>query len=308
MNELFRMIERTATSDASILIVGETGTGKELVAKALHQASRRSVGPFVPVNCAAVQDSLLESELFGHEKGAFTDARTSRTGMFVQAHGGTLFLDEVGEMSPALQPKLLRALQERRVRPVGANTEIDVDVRIVAATNRDLEAEAEGGLFRRDLFYRLNVITITVPPLRVRGNDILTLAQRFIESAAERAGAEVRGVSRKAAERLLAYTWPGNVRELQNAMERAVALAEHDEIQVQDLPDRVQNAKRRSKPLLPSDETNELITLEELEERYIRKVLELMGGNRSMAARTLGLDRTTLYRKLKRYGLSESKE
>ncbi|MGZ3477373.1 MAG: sigma-54-dependent transcriptional regulator, partial [Polyangiales bacterium] len=221
MQEVYDLLARVADSDATVLVTGESGTGKEVVARALHRRGRRASGPFVAINCAAMPESLLESELFGHVRGAFTDAKASRTGLFLQAHGGTLFLDEIGELPLSLQPKLLRALQEKRVRPVGATQEMPFDARIVAATNRDLETAVEEGRFREDLFFRINVIQIDLPPLRARGNDILYLAQTFLRTFAERASKKVIGLSTSAGQKMLEYSWPGNVRELQNAMERA---------------------------------------------------------------------------------------
>src|SRR6185369_10962737 len=224
-----------------VLITGESGTGKEVVARAVHERSRRKEGPFVAINCAAMPEALLESELFGHAKGAFTDAKANRQGLFQQANGGTLFLDEIGEMALALQPKLLRAVQERKVRPVGAESEVPVDVRLVAATNRDLEEMVEEKRFREDLYYRINVIHLPLPPLRARGGDVLLLAQHMLRQYAAVFDKKVMGLSPAAAERLVTYDWPGNVRELGNCLERAVALAHFEEIQVEDLPDKVRN-------------------------------------------------------------------
>jgi two-component system response regulator HydG len=300
MRKLVNLLARIADSDASVLISGETGTGKDLVAQALHRGSRRAKGPFVPVSWAAVPETLLESELFGHVKGAFTDAKVARKGLFAQAHGGTLFLDEIGEMPLGLQPKLLRAIQERRVRPVGGDAETAVDVRIIAATNGDLEGAAANGHFREDLLYRLNVIHVEVPPLRVRGNDVLLLGQHFLEHFATRAGKRVLGLCSVTAAKLLAYSWPGNVRELQNCIERAVALTQYDQLTVDDLPERIRNYTR-SETLLVSDDPAELVPLAEMERRYILRVLKAVGGNKTLAANVLGLDRATLYRKLGRY-------
>lgn len=302
IREMLELLDRIADTDSSVLITGESGTGKELVAKALHAKSRRRAKPFVAVNCAAVPEALLESELFGHAKGAFTDAKVARRGLFMEAGGGTLFLDEIGEMPLSTQPKLLRALQERTARPVGGLEEIPFDVRIVTATNRDLEADVESGKFREDLLYRLNVIPVHVPPLRSRGNDVLLLAQRFVEQFAAKTRKSVHGLSAAAGEKLLAYAWPGNVRELQNCIERAVALARFDELAVDDLSEKVRDY-RRSHVLLVADDPSELVPLDEIERRYILKVLEAMGGNKTLAAQALKLDRKTLYRKLERYGV-----
>jgi len=307
MRGVHEMLQRIADSDASVLITGESGTGKEVVARALHRRGRRRDGPFVAINCAALPETLLESELFGHARGAFTDARAARSGLFVQASGGTLFLDEITEMPLALQPKLLRALQERVVRPLGGEGEVPFDVRLVSATNRDLETAVEEGRFREDLFFRVNVIHVALPPLRARGGDILLLAQRFVDEYASRSGKQVTGLSPQAAERLLAYSWPGNVRELENCIERAIALAQHDRILPDDLPEKVR-AYRRSHVLVASDDPAELVPLEEVERRYILRVMEAVGGNKSQAAQVLGLGRKTLYRKLEAYGEHERSE
>ena len=301
MREVYGLLERITDSDASVLVTGESGTGKEIVARALHRRSRRRRGPFVALNCAAMPEPLLESELFGHVRGAFTDARASRTGLFLQASGGTLLLDEIGELPLSLQPKLLRALQERAVRPVGGDAEMPFDARLIATTNRDLESAIEEGQFRDDLYFRINVIRVHLPPLRARGSDVLLLAQHFLAHHAERAGKRVTGLSPAAAERLLAYAWPGNVRELQNCIERAVALARYQEIAVDDLPEKIR-AYRSSHVLLASDDPSELVPLEEVERRYILRVMEAVGGNKTIAAQVLGVGRKTLYRKLEQYG------
>jgi two-component system response regulator HydG len=296
------LVDRVAESDVTVLVTGESGTGKELVARAIHERGRRASGPFVPVNCAAVTETLLESELFGHARGAFTDARSARAGLFAQANGGTLFLDEIGDMPLGLQPKLLRALQERRVRPVGSDQETPIDVRIVAATNRDLEGAIEEGRFRADLYYRIAVVHVDLPPLRSRGRDVLLLAQRFLEATAAATGRAIRGITPQAAQRLLDYQWPGNVREIKNCIERAVALARYEEIVVDDLPEKVQSY-RRSHVIVAAEDPSELVTLDEVERRYILRVVDAAGGNRTLAARILGLDRVTLYRKLQRMGV-----
>ena len=302
MQRVFELIERVAPTDASVLVTGESGTGKELVARALHDRSSRSEGPFVALNSAAVPPSLLESELFGHVRGAFTGAASGREGLFLAANHGTLFLDEIGELPLEMQPKLLRALQERVVRPVGGDREAKLDVRIVCATNRDLVSDVGRGQFREDLYYRINVVQIDVPPLRDRGSDILLLAQRFIERFAERHGKRVVGFTEGFAERLLAYGWPGNVRELENAMDRAVALTPLERVEVRDLPEAIR--LHRSERVEPeADDLDQLITLGELEERYLRRVLRAVDGNKSHAARILGIDRRTLYRKLERMGV-----
>ncbi|HEY2745218.1 MAG TPA: sigma-54 dependent transcriptional regulator [Polyangia bacterium] len=304
MRALFDVVARVAPTDASVLVTGESGTGKELVARALHQRSRRRAGPFVAVNLAAVPESLVESELFGHARGAFTDARAARSGLFLQASGGTLFLDEIGEMPLSVQPKLLRAVQERSIRPVGGDHEVPIDVRIIAATNQDLEARVEDGRFREDLFYRINVVRLALPPLRARGRDILELAQQAIARFAHMMHKEVRGLAAPAAERLLAYDWPGNVRELQNALESAVALTRFSEITVDDLPEKIRDYKS-SHVIVASDDPAELPTLDEVERRYILRVMQSVHGNKTLASAVLGLDRKTLYRKLERYGAPE---
>jgi two-component system response regulator HydG len=294
------MVARVAPRDVSVLIEGETGTGKELVAKAIHRAGARQAGPFVAINCAAVPANLLESELFGHTRGAFTDAKASRDGLFVQASGGTLFLDEIGEMPLEMQAKLLRALQERTVRPVGSNNEVPFDTRIVAATHRDLEFEIENRRFREDLYYRINVVKISIPALRERGNDVLLLAANFLQKAAERNRQEPLALSPQVAALLLAYDWPGNVRELENCIERAVALARFSELSAEDLPDKVRSYSPR-RFVVSADNESEILSLDELERRYILRALKILNGNRSRAATVLGLDRRTLYRRLERY-------
>jgi two-component system response regulator HydG len=304
MRRVLDLVDRASESDATVLVTGESGTGKELIARALHQHSRRREGPFLAVSCAAMPEALLESELFGHARGAFTDAKASRTGLLLQASGGTLLLDEIGDMPLGLQPKLLRAIEDRRIRPLGENTERPFDVRLVCATNRDLEADIEAKRFRADLFYRINVIHVELPPLRAREGDVLPLAQHFVRHFGQAAGKQIAGVSTEAAERLLAYAWPGNVRELRNCMERAVALTRFEEIAVEDLPEKIQTY-RRSRVVVDLDDTSHLVTMEEVERRYILRVLEAAGGHRSKAAQILGLDRKTLYRKLERWGVGE---
>jgi DNA-binding NtrC family response regulator len=300
MRKLIDQLERIADTETSILITGETGTGKELVAQALHRRSRRHKGPFVAVNCAALPGALLESELFGHKSGAFTDAKTERKGLFFQANGGTLFFDEIGDFPLALQPKLLRSLEERCVRPIGGTSEIAFDVRIIAATNRDIETAVEEARFREDLYYRINVIQIALPPLRERGTDILLLAQHFVEQFAIRSDNQIAGISDTASEKLLNYTWPGNIRELRNTIERAVVLTRYEKISVDDLPEKIRDYKT-SHILIGSDNPSELVPIQEVERRYILHVLKTVGGNKTLAARVLGLDRKTLYRKLQHY-------
>jgi two-component system response regulator HydG len=306
MEKVYDLIGRVAETEATVLITGESGTGKELVARAVHNRSRRKDGPFVAINCAAMPESLLESELFGHTKGAFTDARNARAGLFVKASGGTIFLDEIGEMPPGMQAKLLRVLQERTVRPVGGDNEIPFDARILAATNRDLETEVAERKFREDLFYRINVVRIHSPPLRSRGSDVLLLAQAFLERFANLHRTNVKGLSSAAAERLLAYSWPGNVRELQNCIERAVALARFETLGVDDLPEKLRDYKP-SRVLVESEDPAELLPMDEVERRYVLRVLQAVGGNKTLAAEVLGFDRRTLYRKLERYGQAEGR-
>jgi len=307
MRKVADLIDRVGDSDASVLIHGETGTGKELVARAVHNKSKRREGPFVAINCAAVPHSLLESELFGHARGAFTDAKATRMGLFQQANGGTLFLDEIGELPIDVQPKLLRALQERKVRPVGDNREIPYDARIVAATNRDLENEVREKRFREDLYYRINVVKVEVPPLRSRGSDTLHLAHHFLKQFAERSGKPTLELSERAAERLMAYEWPGNVRELENCIEHAVALARFDQVTVEDLPEKLRGYLAGSFVATANDPT-EIVTMEELEKRYLLRVFKLVGNNKSRAAEVLGIDRRTMYRKLERYAALDGTE
>jgi two-component system response regulator HydG len=304
MKRVYDFIARLGDGDSSVLVTGESGTGKELVARAIHERSNRD-GRFVAINCAAMPASLLESELFGHVKGAFTDAKRDRQGLFVQAEGGTLFLDEIGEMPAEMQAKLLRVLQEHRVRPVGGDTEIEFDTRIISATNRDLEEEVAEGRFREDLYYRINVIGIDVPPLRSRGGDILLLAQNFVRRYATKFDKAVEGIGTEAARALRDYNWPGNVRELENCIERAVTLTRYSQISVEDLPNSVQSFKPRSM-VIEGDDPESLPSLTEMEERYIRRVLEAVDWNKSRAARILRVDRRTLYRKMERLEIAES--
>jgi two-component system response regulator HydG len=243
---------------------------------------------------------VLESELFGHVRGAFTDAKLARTGLFLQAKGGTLFLDEIGEMPLSLQAKLLRALQERKVRPVGGDRELEFDARIVAATSRDLEADVAEQRFREDLYYRINVIRVDVPPLRARSTDVLRIAEHYVSTYAKRAKKDISGITREAAEHLLSYSWPGNVRELQNCMERAVALTAFEQIALEDLPEKIRQAQT-SRFVLPVENPTELLPMAEVEKRYILQVLQAVHGSKAQAAEVLGLDRRTLYRKLKLY-------
>ncbi len=297
LREAVSLVRRVAGSDTTVMVTGESGTGKELICRAIHDQSARADKPFIAINCAAMPPNLLESELFGHVKGAFTDAKRTRPGLFVQAAGGTLFLDEIGEMPLEMQAKLLRVLQERKVRPIGGDEEISVDCRLVCATNRDLEVEVEQGRFREDLFYRVNVVGIHMPPLRARDGDVLELAQHFLNRIAKRSDVPAFSISVEAARRLLDYDWPGNVRELENCIERAVALSRGTELVVDDLPAKVRNFES-TRMVGDSDDYASLTSLAEMEHRYVRKVLVAMGGNKSQAARVLGIDRRSLYRRL----------
>ena len=297
--ESLKLAETVGPTDSTVLISGESGTGKEVLARYLHELSTRSDGPFVSINCGALPENLLESELFGHVRGSFTGAVRDKQGMFVAAKGGTFFLDEVGEMSPATQVKLLRVLQEREVIPVGATEAIPVDVRIVAATNRDLDEEIRRGGFRSDLFYRLNVITLHLPPLRERPDDVALLAELFLKRASESRGREMR-LAPETLDAMQAYDWPGNVRELENALERAAVMTPGEEIEPGALPAKI--TERAPQPLvqasLPPNPTLEII-----ERAYIHWVLQAEGGNKTRAAEVLGIDPSTLYRKLLRYGM-----
>lgn len=305
MQEIFALIKRLSSSHANILVTGESGTGKELVARALHAKSPRKHQPFIAVNCAAIPENLLESEILGYARGAHSTANVDRQGLFVEANGGTLFLDEIAELPLSLQPKLLRVLQDGEVRPLGSNRAVRVDVRVMAATNRDLERRLREGLFREDLYYRLNVIQIQLPPLRGRPEDILPLADHFLARSAERSRKTVRGWRESAKQLLLGHGWPGNVRELENVVERAVALAESDLIGPEDLPQTIQ--ERKSQDRLATA-VAQGFTLDQLEREYIERVLELEGGNKTRAAQRLGLDRKTLYRKLEEYAALSTKE
>ncbi len=298
--DILELAETVAPTDSTVLITGESGTGKEVLARFIHRISNREDGPFISINCGALPENLLESELFGHVKGSFTGAVKDKDGLLVAARGGTFFLDEVGEMSPSLQVKLLRALQEREIVPVGATRTVDIDVRIIAATNRDLEEEMRRNAFRSDLYYRLNVISLHMPPLRDREDDIPLLAEHFLGQL-EREGARLE-LDEEALARLRAYDWPGNVRELENALERAGVLAGGKSIGVEHLPDRVVDPPARR---LVDDRGTGNPTLDTVERAYVLWVLESEGGNKARAAEVLGIDPSTLYRKLNRYGVGE---
>jgi transcriptional regulator with PAS, ATPase and Fis domain len=300
MVHLLDLAQRVAQVDATVLITGESGTGKERIAQRIHHASPRSHGPFVAVNCGAVTESLLESELFSHSRGAFTGATRDRIGLFEAADHGTLLLDEIGEVSPGMQVKLLRALQQREIRRVGEDRTRPMDVRVLAATNRDLRSAISAGTFREDLFYRLKVVELHVPALQKRCGDVLPLARTLLSEIAGRMQRSITGISSKAAERLLAYSWPGNVRELENALERAVALARGNLVGTEDLPDEIRDQRYRAS-LLPGG----IRTLEEVEKDYILSVLRDNGGNQERTAQVLHIGSATLYRKLKTYHAAE---
>ncbi len=295
--DVLRLAETVAPTDSTVLITGESGTGKEVVARYIHDLSARQEESFRSINCGALPESLLESELFGHVKGAFTGAVRDKEGLFTAARRGTFFLDEIGETTPSTQVKLLRVLQQREVIPVGATEAVPVETRLLAATNRDLEEEIRRGSFRADLFYRLNVIAVHLPPLRQRGDDILLLAEAFLARSAR--GGEPKALAPGARDALLAYGWPGNVRELENALERAVILTSGGVIEAEALPARV--TERRAEPLL-TDRPPATPTMEAIERAYIQWVLRAEAGNKSRAAEVLGIDPSTLYRKLARYG------
>ena len=303
MVKLLETVAQVAPSEATVLITGDSGTGKELIAGAIHFNSPRKEGSFVKVNCAAITETLLESELFGHEKGAFTGAHRLKEGRFRQADGGSLFLDEVSEMSLGMQVKLLRALQEREITRVGGEEVIKVDVRVIAATNKNLIQAIESGRFREDLYYRLNVVTLNVPLLRERNEDIPLLAQHFLATFAEKNRKQIKGFTPQAMDQLLKYDWPGNVRELMNAVERAVVLSRSEYLDEQDLPLVIKDAlsdeeKSPSRDAVPAD-----LPLEDVEKATILKTLESTDGNKSEAARRLGITRKTLHKKLKKYGM-----
>ncbi|MGQ9647758.1 MAG: sigma-54-dependent transcriptional regulator [Thermodesulfobacteriota bacterium] len=295
MQRIYDLIERISDSSSNVFITGESGTGKELVAKAIHYNGVRKDGPFIAVNCAAIPDTLLESELFGYKKGAFTDAKTDKKGLMFEAHEGTLFLDEITEMPNNLQAKLLRVIEEREVRPLGDTRSYPVDVRFISTTNRDIQSMVAEGRFREDLYYRLKVIDLELPPLRERREDIPLLVQHFINKFSGHLKKRMTGVSEEALRLLLYYSWPGNVRELENVIERAMTLSQQEMIVPEDLP---KSLDRKADEKLFEKAIEERLTLEQLEKEYIKRVLIEAGGNKSKAAERLGLDRKTLYRKL----------
>jgi transcriptional regulator with PAS, ATPase and Fis domain len=298
MQQVVDLAQRIAKVDAPVLITGESGVGKERLARLVHEQSARAGGPFIAVNCGAITETLIESELFGHTRGAFTGAVSDRPGLFEAASRGTLLLDEVGEISPGMQVKLLRALQEREIRRVGENKSRPVDVRVLATTNRDLARAVVEGAFRQDLYYRLKVVELRVPPLRDRKDDLLPLARVMLADSAIRMNRKISGFVPGAADQLLRYDWPGNVRELENAMERAVALASGNRVDVDDLPEEIRNAF--PKPVVNEGEVQ---PLHEVEKEYILAVLAMNGGNQTRSAQQLRIGSATLYRKLKKYGV-----
>ena len=305
MRDLYALMQRAAESDITVLVQGESGTGKELVARLIHYNSPRKTGPFVAVNCAAIPETLIESELFGHERGAFTGASTRRIGQFERAQGGTVLLDEIGDMPIALQAKLLRVLEEREIQRVGGTSAIAIDIRVISATNRDLEVAVKEGGFRADLFYRLAAFPFVIPPLREHREDIPLLAAQFLKDHAERAGENIRGISPAALQRLLAYDWPGNVRELKNAIERAVLLETADRLQVNNLPSQLSALPPSSTG--PGGPDHPPLSMQEAERQAIVRALEVSGSNITRAAQVLDIDRTTLHRKLRKYNLLPEK-
>jgi DNA-binding NtrC family response regulator len=307
IREVTSMIRRVADSPSTVLVTGESGTGKELVARAIHDLSDRKHEPFVAINCGALPAALLESELFGHVRGAFTDARQNRHGLFVQAGDGTLFLDEIGEMPLEMQVKLLRVLQERKLRPVGGDTEVPFGARLIAATNRDLRTAIDEQRFREDLYHRINVVPIHVPPLRARPGDVRILAQQFIEQMASRGHRAAPTLGDDAIRKLVSYDWPGNVRELQNCVERVMALGASSTITADDLPEAIRDYVA-SPTRTATGRPDELVTLEQLERRYIQQVLEVTRNNKSDAAKILGIDRRSLYRRLHDEAAAEAPE
>jgi two-component system response regulator AtoC len=305
MQEIFKTISKIADYKTTVLISGESGTGKELVARALHRRSSRRGGAFVAVNCGAIPENLLESELFGHKKGAFTDANNDRRGLFEEADGGTLFLDEIGELPTPLQVKLLRVLQDETIRRVGDSRDMKVDVRIIAATHRDLTAEVKAARFREDLFYRLNVLPIVVPPLRVRREDIALLVDHFVARNNARLGTSIRGIDTEARRILAEYAWPGNVRELENTIERAMVLSEGDLLVATDLPERIREARDPVQVQLASGELSIKKTTRVIEETLIRRALQKTKGNRTRAAEVLELSHRALLYKIKDYKITD---
>ncbi len=299
MKKILDLVERVCDNPSNILITGETGTGKELVARLIHYNGPRKERAFVPINCAAIPENLLESELFGHQRGAFTDAKDAKKGLFVEADGGTLFLDEVGEMPPSIQAKILRSIEDRQIRPLGETKTVKVDVRIISATKKDLKSMIREEQFRQDLYFRLNVIGIELPPLRERREDILPLIHLFIGGCSKHFGKKISGILPEATRALMEYAWPGNVRELENAVEHAVSLAKREVITVEELPPFLTEGQNATELLAQAGRKR--YTIAEVEREYIAKILNQTGGNKARAAQILGMDRKTLYRKLQNY-------
>ncbi|MDQ1328615.1 MAG: Response regulator [Candidatus Poribacteria bacterium] len=311
MQEVFALINQASQSNITVLIQGETGTGKELIAKAIHYNSPRKNGPFIPVNCAAIPETLIESELFGHEKGAFTGAVTRKIGRFEQANGGTILLDEIGEMQPSLQVRLLRVLQEREIQRVGGTGVIPINVRVIASTNTDLEFAIRTGKFREDLFYRIAAFPIIISPLREHPEDIPLLAEHFLSQASAKSKKSVSVISKEAMDLLISYHWPGNVRELESAIERGVLLETSKVLQASKLPPAISSLNNKVKLKVvkyekQEDEDNEILSLEEVEKKAILNALKATGNNIQQSAKLLGINRATIYRKLEKYKLPES--
>lgn len=306
MLEVYKLVARVSEGRSTVLIEGESGTGKELIARAIHSNSPRRDKPFIPVNCGALPDNLLESEMFGYEKGAFTGATGAKAGLFEAANGGTLFLDEIGDLGTALQVKLLRVMQEQEVRRVGATSSVKVDVRVIAATNRDLAQLVKDGKFRDDLYYRLNVVRIALPSLAQRREDITMLAHHFLQKYAGTGASQVKGFLPETITLLRQYHWPGNVRELENAVERAVSLSHGPLLLPEDLPEAVRGGAQAGEPSTAASgeaDSDALLTLDELEKRHLARVLKETKGNKVKAAKILGIDRRTLYRMAERFGM-----
>lgn len=311
MKEIFMLIHQASQCDINVLIQGETGTGKEIIAKAIHYNSKRKKGPFVPVNCAAIPETLIESELFGHEKGAFTGAMSRKIGRFEQANGGTILLDEIGEMQPSLQVRLLRVLQEREIQRVGGLNTIPIDVRVIASTNTDLESAIKSGKFREDLFYRVSAFPIVIPPLRERADDIPLLAEHFLNKFSAKLGKSVSVISNEAMELLMKYHWPGNVRELESAIERGVLLETTGVLQAENLPQSVLAISKKLKAKIEvgsEEDENVILPLDEIEKRALINALKITGNNIQKAAKALGINRATVYRKLEKYNLLNNRE
>lgn len=304
MKRVYKMVERVSEATSNVLITGESGTGKELVARAIHSSSDRAKKPFLAINCGAIPDDLVESELFGHTKGAFTGATSDKDGIFVAAHGGTVFLDEVAEIPLNLQVNLLRVLQEREVKPVGSNKTLSFDTRIISATNKDLEAEVEAGTFRDDLYYRLNVVELPLPSLQQRREDIPLLAHHFLQKYNKELKRNLKGISSEAMSAMMGYRWKGQVRELENVIERSVLLSDNDYLQLEDLPVAIRKTSGAEETKMDNDTLDEAVQI--FEKHHIQSMLKRTEGNKSEAARLLGIDPSTLYRKMERLGLSET--